>query len=148
MYLKSLYSFIFWYLKPFLWRLMFHVQSISWLGGSSDFLESPLAARQSHSDKTPGSHCCQRGSWGNSVCPLLDVSGSWWCEQTRVVWGEAESEDVLRNGLAAQYHLLLPPVPQRQHVVGFAPHAGQQLPILVEVHTAIRLLCTAYRHAG
>lgn len=31
------------------------------LAGSSDFLESPLAAKQSHSDKTPGSHCCQRG---------------------------------------------------------------------------------------
>ena len=33
---------------------------LAWRG---DFLESSLVARQSQSDKTPGSHCCWRGSW-------------------------------------------------------------------------------------
>lgn len=64
------------------------------------------------------------------------------------MWGEAHSVDLLRNGLAAEYHLLLHPIPQCQHVVGRVPQAGQQAPITVEIHKAVGTLCTTCMEKG
>lgn len=79
------------------------------------------------------------------------MSGAGGGELAWVVWRKRDTVDVLREGLTAQHHLLLVPVPHGQHVIRSASDARQQRATTIKVHTAVCLtrascLTQEYKH--
>ena len=82
------------------------------------------------------------------TCNWPDVSGAGGGELARVLGGEGDAVDVLREGLAPQHYLLSLPLPDGEHKVGVSPHRSQELAVAwAEVHVAVHLLGAATQHA-
>lgn len=67
------------------------------------------------------------------------MSGAGGGELSWVVWRKRDAVDILREGLTAQHHLFLVPVPHSQHVIRSASDARQQRAIAIKVYAAVCL---------